>query len=124
MLLPYRFDMIVVVFLCNLQWLRQESHNLGMLFLVRPVGSAISECITQIEIDILGNEELYNFGVALACSNVQAGETALVFNLRVSTTVHKLLKRTDHVLLSCEMHGSVATNVNVILNVRLGFVLQ
>ena len=95
-----------------------------MLFLVRPVGCAISECVTQVEIDVLGNEELYDLGVSFACGNMQAGEAYLVFNFRVSTAVHKLLKSTDHVLLSSEMHRGVAADIDVILNVGLGFVLE
>ena len=48
----------------------------------------------------------------------------MVFNLRVSTAVHKLLKSTDHVLLSSEMHRGVAADIDVILDIGLGFVLE
>ena len=116
--------MLVVVFLRHFQWRWQDLHNFRMLLLVGPVGSAVSEIVPQILIDILGYEEFYNLGVSFAGGNVKAREANLVFDLWVSSTIHELVKSADHIFLSCKMHGSVSTDILMVLDVRLSSILE
>ena len=95
-----------------------------MLLLVCPVGSTIPKLVAQVHIDVLGNEELYNLNVSLASGNVKAREANLVFDLWVSSAIHELVKSADHIFLSCKMHGSVSTDILMVLDVRLSSILE
>ena len=116
--------MLIVVFLRYFKWRWENLHNCGMLLLVCPVGSTIPELVAQVHIDVLGNEELYNLNVSLASGNMKAREADLIFDLRVASAIHELLKCVNHVFLSCKMHGSVSTDVLVVRNVWLGSILE
>ena len=122
--LPHLFYMLIVVFFRYFKWRWKYLHNGGMLLLVGPVGSTISEVVSQINIDILGNEEFTNLNVPFASSDVKAREADLIFYLRVTSAIHELLKCIDHVFLSSKMHGCVSTDVLMVRNVWLGSILE
>ena len=95
-----------------------------MLLLVGPVGSTIPEIVAQVYIDILGYKKFHNLSVSFAGGNVKAREANLVFDLWVSSAIHELLKRIDHIFLSCKMHGGVSTDILMVLDIRLSSILE
>ena len=123
-LLPDLFYMFVVLFLRNLHGVRKDSDYRGVLLLVSPVSSAVAECVAQINIDVLGNEELDDLCVSLAGGDVEAGEADLVLDLGVTSAVHELLDGGHHVLFGREVHRCVAADVEVVLNVGLCAILE
>ena len=89
-----------------------------------PVRSTIPKVVTQVYVDIFGDEKFHNLSVSFAGGNVKARETNLIFNLWISSAIHELLKSTDHIFLSCKMHRGVSTDILMVLDVRLSSVLE
>ena len=57
-------------------------------------------------------------------SDMNTAESELILDFWISTTVHELIQSFKHVFLSCNVHGCIATDVFVILNVWLSTVLK
>ena len=95
-----------------------------MLLLVGPVRSTIPKVVTQVYVDIFGDEKFHNLSVSFAGGNVEAREANLVFDLWVASAIHELLECIDHIFLSCKMHRGVSTDILMVLDVRLSSVLE
>ena len=77
----------VVLFLRDFLRGWQKLHDFLVFIAMSPIGSRVSELIPGVHVDVLHQEHLHQVRMALSRRNMQACETLLIFEVRITTAI-------------------------------------
>jgi uncharacterized protein YacL len=106
--LPNLLYVFVVFLLCYFLGRRQDSKNVRVALLVRPVSRRKAKLISDVGQATTRQQHLAHIGVAFLGRDVQASEPSFILDCHITAIAdQRLVKHLDHVALGCEMHGRI-----------------
>ena len=115
---------VVVLFFRDLLRRWKKLNNFLVFIAMCPVRCRVAILVPRVHIDILHQKHLDKVWVALSRRNMQARETLLILDVRVTATIEELLNSVLHVALSRQHQGCIMSDGFVVRLVDLGLRLE